>query len=177
MNAPFILLLPPFGIRFQTTSVTYIRFLSSKSNLKLIFFVRLFWIHRCNLFVFIVCALWVLLKILRLIRRRKIPSIIIIKKRRENCKREGRKWKMEGGKVTEWREDPFAFNFSKPLKFVLGLPIWKFSTGKKAFHAGKKNQEKWLCPLRKFFLLCPWPCMATLVLKWGLSGREQMSLM
>ena len=38
-----------------------------KSNLKLIFFVRLFWIHRCNLFVFIVCALWVLLKIVCLI--------------------------------------------------------------------------------------------------------------
>ena len=69
-NAPFILLLLPFGIRFQTASVTYIRFLSSKSNLKLIFFVRLFWIHRCNLFVFIVCALWVLLKIVRLIRTR-----------------------------------------------------------------------------------------------------------
>ena len=68
VNAPFILLLRPFGIRFQTASVTYIRFFSSKSNLKLIFFVRLFWIHRCNLFVFIVCALWVLLKILRLIR-------------------------------------------------------------------------------------------------------------
>ena len=32
-----------------------------------LFFFRLFWIHRCNLFVFIVCALWVLLKIVRLI--------------------------------------------------------------------------------------------------------------
>ena len=53
----FHLLVQPFGIRFQTASVTYIRFLSSKSNLKLIFFVRLFWIHRCNLFVFIVCVL------------------------------------------------------------------------------------------------------------------------
>ena len=60
VSAPFILLLRLFGIRFQTASVTYIRFLSSKSNLKLIFFVRLFWIHRCNLFVFIVCAPWVL---------------------------------------------------------------------------------------------------------------------
>ena len=59
VNAPFILLLRLFGIRFQTASVTYIRFLSSKSNLKLIFFFKLFWIHRCNLFVFIVCAPWV----------------------------------------------------------------------------------------------------------------------
>ena len=60
VNAPFILLLRLFGIRFQTASVTYIHFLSSKSSLKLIFFFKLFWIHRCNLFVFIVCAPWVL---------------------------------------------------------------------------------------------------------------------
>ena len=37
VKAPFILLLRLFGIHFQTASVTYIRFLSSKSNLKLIF--------------------------------------------------------------------------------------------------------------------------------------------
>ena len=48
-----------------------------------------------------------------------------------------------------------ASHFSKPLKFVLGLPKWKFSTGKKHLTPGK-NQEKWLCPLRKFFLLHPW---------------------
>ena len=36
----------------------------------------------------------------------------------------------------------FFLHFSKRLKFVLCVPKWKFSTGKKAFHAGKKNQEK-----------------------------------
>ena len=50
----------------------------------------------------------------------------------------------------------FAFHFSKRLKFVLGLPKWKFSIGKKHFTPGEKNQEKWLCPLRKIFLLRPW---------------------
>ena len=46
----------------------------------------------------------------------------------------------------------FAFHFSKPLKFVLDLPKWEFSTGKKHFSSGK-NREKWLCPLRKKILL------------------------
>ena len=26
----------------------------------------------------------------------------------------------------------------------------------KAFHTREKNQEKWLCPLRKIYLLHPW---------------------
>ena len=47
--------------------------------------------------------------------------------------------------------------FSKPLKFVLGLPKWKFSTVK----TGKKIQEKWLCPLRKIFLLRSCLCKIT----------------
>ena len=42
VNAIFILLLRLFGIRFKTASVTYICFLSSKSNLKLIFVFKLF---------------------------------------------------------------------------------------------------------------------------------------
>ena len=40
----------------------------------------------------------------------------------------------------------FTFHFSKPLKFVLGLPKWGIFYREKAFHARKKNQEKWLCP-------------------------------
>ena len=69
----------------------------------------------------------------------------------ENCKREGGKLEMEVGKIIKSGEDLFffAFHFWKRRKFVLGLPKWEFSTG-------KKNQEKWLCPLRKIFLLCPW---------------------
>ena len=49
---------------------------------------------------------------------------------------------MEGGKATKRGEDFFFFfHFSKPLKSVLGLPKWKFSTGKKHFMS-EKNQEK-----------------------------------
>ena len=33
----------------------------------------------------------------------------------------------------------FAFHFSKRLKFVLGLPKWEFSTGKKHFTSGVAN--------------------------------------
>ena len=40
----------------------------------------------------------------------------------------------------------FAFYFSKPLKFVLGLPKWKFSTGKKHFTPGKKSEKMTLPP-------------------------------
>ena len=59
---------------------------------------------------------------------------------------EGGKLKMEGGKVTEMRRGFFFFfscHFSKPVKFVLGVhvPKWKFSTGKKHFTPGKKNQK------------------------------------
>ena len=71
------------------------------------------------------------------------------------------KWKIENGrgKSYKMRRGPFfffsfPFHFSKPLKFVLGLPKWEFSTGKNQFTLGK-NQEKWLCPLWKIFLLPP----------------------
>ena len=48
----------------------------------------------------------------------------------------------------------FAFNFSKPLKFVLGLPKWKFSTGKKHFTAGKKSGKMTL-PRQKILPVTP----------------------
>ena len=44
----------------------------------------------------------------------------------------------------------FAFHFSKQLKFVLGVPKWKFSTGKNAFHAGKKSGKMTLPPQKNF---------------------------
>ena len=80
--------------------------------------------------------------------------------KKDNCKREGGKLKMEGRKVIKWGEDLFlfffkfiylflnfffTFHFSKPVKFVLGLPKWKIFYREKAF-----------CPLRKISLLCPW---------------------
>ena len=50
----------------------------------------------------------------------------------------------------------FAFHFSKRRKFVLGLPKWNFSTGKKAFHAGKKIRKNDFAPSEKFLLR---PCI------------------
>ena len=67
-------------------------------------------------------------------------------------------WKEEMLQNDKMRTQPFffffffAFHFSKPLKFVLGLPKWEFSTGKKAFRARKKKQKKWLRPLWKMTL-------------------------
>ena len=85
----------------------------------------------------------------------------------------GKGWKLsrKGGKLEinwKWKQENvrkrgedlfffFAFHFWKRRKFVLGLPKWEFSTGKKHFTPGK-NQEKWLCPLRKICLLRP--CVA-----------------
>ena len=63
--------------------------------------------------------------------------------KKENQNREGGKLKMEGEKVTKWGEDffvfVFVFVFSKPLKFVLGLPKWEFSAGKKMTLLALKN--------------------------------------
>ena len=47
----------------------------------------------------------------------------------------------------------FAFHFSKPLKFVLGLPKWKFSTGEKHFTLGKKSGKMTLPPLKNIPLM------------------------
>ena len=93
------------------------------------------------------------------------------KKRRKIVKGKVENWKWKEEKDPKWGEDLFyspfflffcflffvffAFHFSKWLKFVLSVPKWKFSTSKKHFTPGK-NQEKWLCPLRRIFLLCPW---------------------
>ena len=44
----------------------------------------------------------------------------------------------------------FFFTFQKWMKFVFGLPKWKFSTGKKHFTPGKKS-GKMILPLRKIF--------------------------
>ena len=79
--------------------------------------------------------------------------------RKENYKREGGKLKTEGGKVTKWGGYFFfffAFNFSKPLKFVLGLPKRKFSRGgERISHWEKIRKGDSSCPCRKIFLLRP----------------------
>ena len=58
---------------------------------------------------------------------------------------------MEGGKLQNGERTFFlffAFHFSKPLKFVLGLTKWEFSTGKKHFTTGKKSGKMTLPPLK-----------------------------
>ena len=54
--------------------------------------------------------------------------------------------------VPKWNFFFFAFfffllfHFSKPLKFVLGVPKWKFSTGKKHFMPGRKIKKNDFAP-------------------------------
>ena len=46
----------------------------------------------------------------------------------------------------------FLLLFSKPLKFVLGLPKWKFSTGKRHFMLGIKSGKMTFPPLKNISL-------------------------
>ena len=75
------------------------------------------------------------------------------RRKKGKWKRKGGKLKWEEGKVPKWGRTFFFFLLTK---IVLGLPKWKFSTGKSIL-CREKNLEKWLCPLRKSFLLCPCP--------------------
>ena len=64
-----------------------------------------------------------------------------------------------GGKVTQWGEDFFFFFFFslfKTSEICFGSTRMETFYRDKAFHARGKNQEKWLCPLWKIFLLRPW---------------------
>ena len=69
------------------------------------------------------------------------------------------KWSRKEGKFEKgrWksyktRRGPFCFSLFKPLKFVLGLPKWESSTGKKHFTPGK-NGKITLPPLKNFALM------------------------
>ena len=66
--------------------------------------------------------------------------------KKENCKREGGKLEMEVRKVIKRGEDPFFFQFWKWQKFVLSLPKWEFSIGKKHFTPRKKSGKMTLPP-------------------------------
>ena len=71
--------------------------------------------------------------------------------KKENQKRKSGKLKMEGEKLqTEKRTFPPP-HFSKPLKFVLGLPKWEFFYRKKAFHLGKKIRKNNFALSEKYF--------------------------
>ena len=70
------------------------------------------------------------------------------RKKDKNCKTEGRKLKTDGGtKKYENGQRNLSvsffvlFLFCFVCLFVLGLPKWKFSTGKKHFTPTGKNQE------------------------------------
>ena len=65
--------------------------------------------------------------------------------KKENWKREGGKLKWKEGKSrNEERIFFLLFTFSKRQQFVLGVPKWKFSTGKTHFMLGKR-----LSPIEK----------------------------
>ena len=71
---------------------------------------------------------------------------------KENRKREVGKLKMEGGKL---QNEERTFSLLKLLKFVLGLPKWEFSTGKKHFRPGKNIRENAFAPSEKHFSYAP----------------------
>ena len=76
--------------------------------------------------------------------------------------RKGGKLEMKAGKRSKKRWGLFFFFFFffcfslwKRRKFVLGLPNWEFSTGKKAFHAGKKIRKNDFAPSEKYACYAP----------------------
>ena len=81
--------------------------------------------------------------------------------KKENWKREGGKLKMEVGKVIKRAEDlSFFFFFFFFFAFENdGNLFWVYQNGNflqgKSISRREKNQEKWLCPLRKIGLLRP----------------------
>ena len=82
----------------------------------------------------------------------------------KNCKREGGKLEMKVGKVIKRGEGEdlfffffffFCFSLLKTTEICFGSTRnGKFSTGK-SISRREKNQERWLCPLRKICLLRP----------------------
>ena len=94
-----------------------------------------------------------------------------------DCKSEGWNLKMEGGKLQneEMKDEERTFFFSllKTTKIYFGSTKMEIFYREKAFYAGKKNQEKWLCTLRKIFLLRPCWEIGVVGAKWGsfLLGR------
>ena len=92
-------------------------------------------------------------------------GVKIENKRRKIVKGKVENWKWKWEKLLTELKEFFAFFFfffffffafhfwkrRKWRKYVLGLPKWEFSTGKKNI----SRREKWLCPLRKKCLLRP----------------------
>ena len=90
--------------------------------------------------------------------------------RKEGKSKKGR-WKIENGRRKSYKMRGglffsfflsfffffffLLFTFQKPLKFVLGLPKWEFSTGKKHFTPGKKIRKMTLPTLKKYSCYAP----------------------
>ena len=79
------------------------------------------------------------------------------KEKKENCKREGGKLKMEGGKVRKWGEDSFSFCFSlfKTTNICSGSTKVEIFFMEKSFHARKKIRKNDFAPLEKFSCYAP----------------------
>ena len=59
--------------------------------------------------------------------------------------------------VPKWGEDPFfLLSLFKTAQICFGCTKMEIFYREKSISHREKNQEKWLCPLRKIFLLCPW---------------------
>ena len=84
-------------------------------------------------------------------------------------RRKGEKLEMEAGKRQKKRWGPFffffAFHFWKRKKFVLGLPKWEFSTGKKHFTPGKKSGKMTLPPQKNMPVMPLVSCHSCHILK------------
>ena len=95
--------------------------------------------------------------------RKKGKRVDNWEEKKENCKREGEKLEIEGGKVTKCGEDLFfffffffAFHFESDENLFWVYQNGNFLPGKNISRREKNDQEKWLCPLRKICLLRPW---------------------
>ena len=75
----------------------------------------------------------------------------------ENCKREGGKLKMEGGKVPKWGADFFFFFFLlfKTTKICFGCTKMEISYREKRYHAGIKIWKNDFAPSEKVSCYAP----------------------
>ena len=81
-----------------------------------------------------------------------------IEKKKENCKRERGKLKMEGGKVRKWFFFFFfffCFSLFKTTKICFGSTKMEIFYQEKAFHAGKKIGKNDFAPSEKFSCYTP----------------------
>ena len=69
----------------------------------------------------------------------------------------------------------FCFSLLKTTEICFGSTKMGILYREKAFYGGEKIRKKWLCPLRKICLLCPWTFMCCAVLNSPWSRTESSS--